>query len=106
MPDARIEKIEVQRLCLHVVMETQAQKFEIGDKVTYKDLDMEYYSRGYGISYETKTARIVSICYKLSNGDTIDERRLVLVPKEILPAETQKPPSSGQSPPSGQTAVQ
>ena len=53
--------------------------FKIGDKVTYETVDMEYYSRGYGISYETKGSTIVSICYKLANGDTVEEKKLVLV---------------------------
>ncbi len=42
-------------------------KFKIGDKVTYQDVDMESYSRGYGISY------------KLSNGETVEEKKLVKV---------------------------
>jgi hypothetical protein len=76
-------------------METQ---FKIGDVVQYKDVDMEYYSRGYGINYETKTAQIVSICYKLSNGETVEEKKLVLVSptQGTSVAETQKPLSNGQ----------
>ena len=54
-------------------------KFKIGDKVTYQDVDMESYSRGYGISYETKTATVVSIVYKLSNGETVEEKKLTKV---------------------------
>jgi hypothetical protein len=86
-------------------METQ---FKIGDVVQYKDVDMEYYSRGYGINYETKTAQIVSICYKLSNGETVEEKKLVkkeplpsgepslTARPETWPSETQKPLSNGQ----------
>jgi len=54
-------------------------QFKVGDVVTYKTVDMEYYSRGYGISYETKASTIVSICYKLANGDIQEEKQLVLV---------------------------
>jgi hypothetical protein len=54
-------------------------KFKIGDQVTYQDVDMESYSRGYGISYETKTATVVSIVYKLSNGETVEEKKLTKV---------------------------
>lgn len=53
--------------------------FTIGDTVTYKTVDMEHYSRGYGIRYETKGSTIVSICYKLANGDTVEQSQLVLV---------------------------
>ena len=53
--------------------------FKVGDTVTYKTVDMEYYSRGYGISYETKGSTIVSICYKLANGDIVEQKQLVLV---------------------------
>lgn len=53
--------------------------FQIGDTVTYKTIDMEYYSRGYGISYETKGSTIVSICYKLANGDIVEQKQLLLV---------------------------
>lgn len=76
-------------------MTTQTYQFKIGDTVTYKDLDMEYYSRGYGINYETKTGVIVGICYKLSNGEVIEEKKLVST-KETWPEETQTPPSNGQ----------
>lgn len=57
------------------------QKFKIGDTVTYKTVDMEYYSRGYGLSYETKGSTIVAICYKLANGDTVEQKQLTLVEK-------------------------
>ena len=53
--------------------------FKIGDKVKYETLDEEYYSRGYGVIMETKTSTIVSICYKLANGEIVDARKLVLV---------------------------
>jgi hypothetical protein len=53
--------------------------FTVGDTVTYQTVDMEYYSRGYGLSYETKGSTIVSICYKLANGDIVEQKQLVLV---------------------------
>ncbi len=95
------EKLKLYHCSVNYTMETQ---FKIGDVVQYKDVDMEYYSRGYGINYETKTAQIVSICYKLSNGETVEEKKLVkketsLVPEsrpETWPSETQKPLSNGQ----------
>ncbi len=94
-------------------METQAKMLKVGDKVTYQDVDMEFYSRGYGITYETKTATIVGVYYRLSNGDTIEEQKLTKIsPSQFLesrtgtsPSETQKPPSNGQSLPSGQTGL-
>jgi hypothetical protein len=54
-------------------------QFNVGDVVTYQTLDEEYYSRGYGINYETKASTIVSIYYKLANGDVIEEKKLLLV---------------------------
>lgn len=58
-------------------------QFKVGDVVTYETLDEEYYSRGYGIHMETKASTILSICYKLANGDVIEEKKLLLVqPKE------------------------
>ena len=54
-------------------------QFKVGDVVTYKTVDMEYYSRGYGLSFETKASTIVSICYKLANGDIMEQKQLVLV---------------------------
>ncbi len=83
-------------------METQTSTLNVGDKVTYKDVDMESYSRGYGISYETKTSTIVSICYRLSNGEIVEAKKL----RRISVAESQKSPSSGQPLPAGQTGSQ
>jgi hypothetical protein len=56
-------------------------KFKIGDRVKYETLDEEYYYRGYGVSMETKTSQIVSICYKLANGETVEEKKLILIPE-------------------------
>jgi hypothetical protein len=50
--------------------------FNVGDVVTYETLDMESYSRGYGINYESKGSTIVSICYKLANGDIVEQKQL------------------------------
>lgn len=74
--------------------------FKIGDVIEYKDVDMESYTRGYGIHYEMRTAKIVGICYKLDNGDVIEQSKLTL---NTSRAETQKLPSNAQSPPAGQT---
>lgn len=60
-------------------METQFKK---GDTVTYQDVDMEHYSRGYGLIYETKKAQVVEVYYKLSNGECVPESKLTLVPKK------------------------
>ena len=49
-----------------------------GDTVTYKTVDMESYSRGYGVYYETKTSKVVEICYRLENGDLVTSKTLEL----------------------------
>lgn len=72
--------------------ETQAQ-FKVGQVVTYETLDEEYYSRGYGIHMETKASTIVSICYKLANGDIVEEKKLMLVNTE----SKSDPPKSVQN---------
>lgn len=93
-------------------MASQTQKFKEGDKVLYRDIDMEYYSRGYGVIYETKTAHVTEVYYKLSNGECVAEEKLTLVTKEPSPTKgtsqvseatkgtslsgTQTPPSNGQ----------
>jgi hypothetical protein len=69
--------------------------FKLGDVVTYKTLDMEYYSRGYGIIYETKGSTIVSICYKLANGDTVEQNQLVLVESKSQEQKTLQNGPSG-----------
>ncbi len=67
-------------------------KFKIGDKVKYETLDEEYYYRGYGVSMETKTSQIVSICYKLANGETVEEKKLIPVsPKGSTPESKSEP---------------
>lgn len=52
-------------------------EYKPGDILTYKTLDEEYYSRGYGISYETKTSKIVEVYYKMENGDLIPARIII-----------------------------
>lgn len=47
------------------------------DVVSYKTVDMEYYSRGYGLSYETGTSKIRSVSYILENGYTISELNIL-----------------------------
>jgi hypothetical protein len=69
--------------------------FTIGDTVTYKTVDMEFYSRGYGLSYETKGSTIVSICYKLANGDIMDAKQLVLVQSKSEEPKTVQNGSTG-----------
>ena len=98
-------------------MAAQTLKFQKGDTVTYQDVDMEHYSRGYGLMYETKKAQVVEVYYKLSNGECVPESKLTLVPtkgtsqvlestketSQVLEStkgtsvlETQKSPSNGQ----------
>ena len=68
---------------------------QIGDKVKYETLDEEYYSRGYGIIMETKTSTIVSICYKLANGEVVEANKLLLVEplKQSRPLDTKSDPT-------------
>ncbi len=61
-------------------------QFKPGDVVTYTTLDEEYYSRRYGVSMETKASTIVSICYRLANGDVVEEKKLVLVQTKENPS--------------------
>ncbi len=69
-------------------------QFKVGDVVTYKTVDMEYYSRGYGLSFETKASTIVSICYKLANGDIMEQKQLMLVESK---SEETKIPQNGST---------
>lgn len=62
-------------------------KIAVGDVVTYRTIDMESYSRGYGIHYETKASSVITICYKMANGDIIEGKDLFLVESK---SETQK----------------
>ena len=56
--------------------ETQA-KFQVGQTVTYERWDGEE-GRTYGWFLATKKAKIVSVCYKLENGDIVEEKKLTL----------------------------
>jgi hypothetical protein len=69
---------------LHSIM-----NFKIGDTVQYERWDGEE-GRSYGWFLATKQAKIVSICYKLDNGDTIEGSKLTLVAPKEQPKEPQK----------------
>lgn len=57
--------------------ETKAQ-FKIGQTVKYEQWDGEE-GRSYGWFLARKQAKIVTICYKLDNGDILEEQKLTLV---------------------------
>lgn len=59
--------------------EMSSASFKLGDIVTYETIDEESYSRGYGLHKETKASTIVSVFYRLANGDIIEEKKLILV---------------------------
>lgn len=71
--------------------------FKIGDVVTYKTLDLENYSRGYGVVFETKGSTIISICYRLANGDIVEQNELVLAQSKS------EEPKNNQNGPIGST---
>ncbi len=56
-------------------------KFKIGTPVTYQEMDGEE-GRSYGWFLATKKATIVSIYYKLDNGDIVEEKKLTLLQSE------------------------
>jgi hypothetical protein len=58
--------------------------FKVGDTIKYKILDMESYSRGYGLHYETKTAKIKEIRYEMENHDTIRDSNLRGTNPEVI----------------------
>ncbi len=62
-------------------------QFKVGETVTYERWDGEE-GRSYGWFLATKKAKIVSICYKLDNGDTIEEKQLVKVESKSQPQKT------------------
>ncbi len=43
----------------------------VGDTIKYEILDMEYYSRGYGVLMEKKTTKIIEIRFRMENHDEI-----------------------------------
>jgi hypothetical protein len=61
--------------------------FKIGDTVTYERWDGEE-GRGYGWGIVTKKANIISICYKLDNGDIVEEIKLAKVESKSEPKNT------------------
>jgi hypothetical protein len=71
--------------------------FRVGDRVTYETLDEEYYSRGYGCIMETKASTIVSIYYKMANGDMIEQRKLVHVDSPQSKSEAPKTSQNGST---------
>jgi hypothetical protein len=73
----------------------QTVTFKLGDTVTYETVDMEYYSRGYGLSYETKASTIVAICYKMANGDLMEGSKLLLVESKSDPTKNPQNGSTG-----------
>ena len=52
---------------------------QVGDTVTYQTVDMESYSRGYGVSYETKTSRVRGVKVMMENGDMETPNKLTKV---------------------------
>jgi hypothetical protein len=58
--------------------------YKVGDTVQYEKWDGEE-GRSYGWFLATKKAKIVSVCYKLDNGDVIEETKLVLVESKSEP---------------------
>jgi hypothetical protein len=68
--------------------------FKVGDTVNYEKWDGEE-GRAYGWGVVTKTSQVVSVCYKLANGDIIEEKKLMLVvPKEPVASKSEPPKSS------------
>jgi hypothetical protein len=58
--------------------------YKVGDTVQYEKWDGEE-GRSYGWFLATKKAKIVSVCYKLDNGDVIEETKLVLLESKSEP---------------------
>jgi hypothetical protein len=77
--------------------QTPANNFHIGDRVTYETLDEEYYSRGYGCIMETKASTIVSVYYKMANGDMIEQGKLVPVDSPQSKSEAPKTSQNGST---------
>lgn len=65
--------------------------FQVGEKVMYHTLDEEYYYRGYGVSMETKISKIVSVYYKLENGEIVEEQKLIRVDQEQSQSKSDPP---------------
>lgn len=72
-------------------------KFEVGDRVTYEMWDGEE-GRGYGWSLVSKASTVVSIYYKMANGDFVEEKKLVNVEsKSELPNTNKNGDESGST---------
>ncbi len=67
--------------------------FKIGDTVKYEFMDGEE-GRSYGWFMNTAQAKIVSVYYKLDNGQVISESKLTLVPPK--PTESKSDPPKQQ----------
>ncbi len=63
--------------------------YKVGDTVQYERWDGEE-GRTYGWFLATKRAKIVSVWYKLDNGDVIEEKQLILVPPPESKSESTK----------------
>lgn len=61
--------------------------YKVGDTVQYERWDGEE-GRSYGWFLATKKSKIVSVCYKLENGDVIEESKLVLLEPKPQPSES------------------
>lgn len=64
--------------------------YKVGDTVQYERWDGEE-GRSYGWYLATKQAKIVSVCYKLDNGDTIEEKKLTPVVSTVQPQSKSDP---------------
>lgn len=71
--------------------------FKLGDTVTYRIWDGEE-GRGYGWFWNQKVAKVVSVYYKMDNGDLIEATKLVLVEP---PESKSEPPKVQQNGPPG-----
>jgi hypothetical protein len=69
-------------------MSMSTQPLQVGDTVKYEKWDGEE-GRGYGWFLATKQAKIVSICYKLDNGDILEGTKLVKVEEKKNQTTTQ-----------------
>ena len=71
--------------------------YKVGDTVQYERWDGEE-GRSYGWFLATKRAKIVSVCYKLDNGDTIEESKLVLLEGTAPPSRPKEESQSKSDP--------
>jgi hypothetical protein len=71
--------------------------YKVGDTVKYESWDGEE-GRSYGWFLDTKKAKIVSVWYKLDNGDMVEEKKLVLVSPTQTQLKKDDPPLSAEEP--------